>query len=127
MARSVDKVQGVGIALVLVLHLNRVALDGNALFPFKVHRIQHLILHFPRVQSIRDFKHPVGERALSVVDVCDYAEVTYIFHITPFFFYLWRPPISPVFETFFTTCKDNHKIPFFTNMKRSKFIRRNNV
>ena len=45
MARSVDQVEDIFLSLVDVLHLDRVALDGDSLFPLKIHVVEHLSLH----------------------------------------------------------------------------------
>ena len=50
--RSVDKVQDILFTLVVVLHLDGVALDGNAALAFKIHIIKHLILEITVVDGV---------------------------------------------------------------------------
>ena len=80
MPRSVDEVQAVLLPLVFVHHLDRVALDGDALLLLQVHVVQHLIVHLPGRQGAGKFYEPVGKGALAVVDMCDYAEIPDMFH-----------------------------------------------
>ena len=75
-AGSVDEVEAVAV----VIHLDSVALDGDALFLLKVHIVQHLILHIAGGQGAGQFEEPVGQRALAVVDMRYYAEIAYSVH-----------------------------------------------
>ena len=84
-ARSIDQVENVFLPLVGVLHLDCMALDGDALLFLEVHVIQHLVLHFPGAQSLCQFNEPVGKCTLAVVNVGDNAEVPDIFHKMLFF------------------------------------------
>ena len=76
-ARSVDEVEGVA----LVLHLDGVALDGDALFALEAHVVQYLVLHLAGIQRLREFEQTVGQGAFSVVDVSDYAKISYLVHL----------------------------------------------
>ena len=75
-AGSVDKIEDVA----LVLHLDCVALDSNALLALQIHIVQHLSLHIALAQRLRQFKQTVGKGGLTVIDVCDNAEIAYSVH-----------------------------------------------
>ncbi len=80
-SRGIDQVQGVLLAVARrVGHLDRMALDRDALFALELHIVEHLGLHFALVQRIGLFQQAVGQRTLAVVDVCDDAEIAYVLH-----------------------------------------------
>ena len=64
-----------------IIHLDSMALDGDAFLLFKVHRVKNLIFHVSGSQSVGDLQHPVCERTFTMVDMCDYAKVSYVLHI----------------------------------------------
>jgi len=79
--RGVDQVERVSLSVAgRVLHLDGMALDGDALFAFEVHVIEHLRLHFALVQRVGLFQQPVGERRFAVVDMGYDAEIADVFH-----------------------------------------------
>ena len=86
MSRSIDEVQYIGrfavqflfFAIVELIHLNGVALDGDAALLFKVHVIEHLPLC--NLDGVGAFQQSVGNGALSMVNVGDDAEVSDMFH-----------------------------------------------
>ena len=80
MPRSVDQIQIVMLAILIVIHLDGVALDRNAPFAFQIHVVEHLSLHVLGVYRARAFQQSVGKRALAMVDMCDDAEIAYILH-----------------------------------------------
>jgi hypothetical protein len=51
------------------------ALDGNAALALQVHSVKGLCLEFARTYGIGEFKYAIRERRLSVIDVCDDAEI----------------------------------------------------
>ena len=69
MPRSIDKVELVILSLILVYHLNGMALYRDAFLPLKVHIIQHLIGHISGTKGACGLYEPVGKSALAVVDV----------------------------------------------------------
>ena len=80
-ARSVDQVEHVFFAVAgQVFHLDRMALDGDALFALQVHVVQDLGLHFPLVERIGLFQQAVGQCRFAVVDVGYDAKIAYVFH-----------------------------------------------
>ena len=81
-SRSVDQVERIQLSVAgLVFHLDRVALDGDALFAFEVHIVEHLRLHFALVQGVGFFQQTVRQCALTVVDVGYDAKIAYVLHI----------------------------------------------
>ena len=80
MARSIDQIEPVVLASAAVEHLDRVALDGYSLLLLKVHVIEDLILHVAFAERSGELQQPVGQGALAVVDMRDYAKVAYVLH-----------------------------------------------
>ena len=80
MARSVDEVELVGLAVVgLIAHRHGAGLDGDAALFFNVHVVQHLVGHRALVNAVGQLQHTVGQGGFAVVDVCDNAEVADVF------------------------------------------------
>ena len=79
MSRSVDKVKCVFLTIEFVLHLDGVALDGDATFFLQIHIVEHLSVR--NVDGLGTFQQSVGQRTLSVVDVSNDAEIAYVFHV----------------------------------------------
>jgi hypothetical protein len=78
--RRVDHVEHERLAGPLPLadlprHPHGLALDRDAAFALDVHAVEVLRAHLPGVHDLRELQHPVGQRALAVVDVGDDAEV----------------------------------------------------
>jgi hypothetical protein len=57
------------------------ALDSYTPFSLKVHIVEHLRLQVFSGHCVGKFQQTVGERALAVVNVSDYAEIADIFHL----------------------------------------------
>ena len=56
-ARCVDQIEDIGFAVrMLVIHLNGVALDGDAPLAFEVHIVQGLLLDVPVADRTRKFQ-----------------------------------------------------------------------
>jgi hypothetical protein len=55
-----------------------VALDGDSAFTFQIHIIQHL--PFSDLNGVGTLQQTVGQGTLSVVDMSDDTEVSYMFH-----------------------------------------------
>ena len=81
MSRSIDKIQDIFLSLIVVIHLNRMALDSDTFLSFQVHVIQDLVLHLPLSKSLGKFYQPVRKRTLAMVDMCDNTEIPNILHI----------------------------------------------
>ena len=80
MARGIDKVKGVFFALVVVFHLNGVALNGDAALALKVHVVQNLVDEFFVVERMCQFQKPIGQGGFAVVDMGYDAKITDVFH-----------------------------------------------
>ena len=79
-ARSVDEVKDIFLTLVVVHHLDRMALDSDAFLPLEIHRVQDLVLHLSLGQGMSVFEQTVRQSALAVVYVRYNAEIPDIFH-----------------------------------------------
>ena len=76
MARSVDKVQGVGLAVQgRVFQGYRVGLDGDATLPLQVHVIQDLGLHIAPRHRLGQFQQAIGQRGFAMINVRDDGEI----------------------------------------------------
>ena len=76
MARRVDQVQHVGLAIVgMVGEPDGVRLDRDPALALEVHRIEHLRFHLARLQGAGHLEEAVGERRLAVIDVGDDGKV----------------------------------------------------
>ena len=70
MARGVDEVQGVDLAVLgLVEQVHGPGLDGDAPLPLQVHVVQNLVLHLPLRHGVAQLQQPVRQRGLAMVDV----------------------------------------------------------
>ena len=86
MSRGIDQIERIGLTVgMVVFHLDSVALDGDTLFAFEVHIIEHLSLHFALIERVGIFEQAVSQRALTVVDMRDNTEIADIFHIYSIF------------------------------------------
>jgi transketolase len=56
-------------------------LYGDALFLLQIHGIQHLCSHVTAVDGIGKFEQSVGQSALSVIYMCNDAEIPNVFHL----------------------------------------------
>ena len=80
MTRRIDEVKFVFVSVVrLIEHAHRRELDGDAPFPFEIHRIEKLILHIARGDLPCKFHDPVRNGALAMIDVRNDAEIADIF------------------------------------------------
>ena len=61
MAGSIDEVEGIFLALVVVFHLDGVALDSDAALALKIHIVEHLVDEFFVVERMGKFQKPVGQ------------------------------------------------------------------
>jgi hypothetical protein len=52
-----------------------VALDRDASFPFQVHTVEDLVVHFPFRERSGQLEKSVGQRALPMIDMRDDAEI----------------------------------------------------
>jgi hypothetical protein len=49
--------------------------DRHAAFAFKIHRVEHLLLHVPVGDRAGDLEQPIRQRAFAVIDVRDDTEI----------------------------------------------------
>src|SRR4029077_13375349 len=56
-------------------HTNRCHLYGDAALAFKIHAIEYLLLHAPRLDCTGQLEHANCKRGLPVVDMRDNAEI----------------------------------------------------
>ena len=74
--RGINQIEGI----VLVAHLDGVALDGDATLLFQFHVVEHLVLHVALADGVGRLEQTVGKGALAMVDMGYDAEVAYILH-----------------------------------------------
>ncbi len=80
-SRRVDEIELVaGAVLRLVLQGDALRLDGDAPFALQVHRIEHLRLHFARLQAAAQLDEAVSQCRFAVVDVSDDGKVADVLH-----------------------------------------------
>lgn len=80
MPGGVDEVKNIILTFGIEIHLNSVALNGDAPFTLKFHIIQHLFLKIPFRYGMRQFQKAIGQGGLTMINVCNDTEVAYIFH-----------------------------------------------
>ena len=81
MSRRVDQIQNVFFPVIGTIRKGYgVAFDGNAAFPFDIHIVQHLILKISFITDTGKLDQPVGQCGLTVIDMGNDAEVSYILH-----------------------------------------------
>ena len=81
MAGGVDQVQVVGLPVGgRVLDPHRLGLDRDPALALEVHRVEHLGLHFLRVDGAGELEDAVGQGRLAVVYVGDDREVADVVH-----------------------------------------------
>jgi hypothetical protein len=74
---GVDQVDLVLLAVFrAVVHVHGVQLDGDPALPLQLVGVQDLLPHLASIQRRGMLKEPIGQGGLSVVDVCDDAEIT---------------------------------------------------
>ena len=78
MTRGVYEIQRIFLTVHGVEHLYGVALDGYAALTLQVHIVEHLALC--DLNRVRTFQKAVGQGALPVVNMRNYAKIPYLFH-----------------------------------------------
>ena len=82
MPRGVDQIEGVILSLILIGHLDGVALDGDASFPLQIHAVEHLCLQVFSFYRFGKLQQSVGKGALAMVNVGNDAKVAYLIHLS---------------------------------------------
>ena len=78
-SRSVDKIENICFAvLCLVFEFDGACFYRYSAFAFKVHIVEKLVFHFTGRYGLRHFENTVGKRGFAVVDMRDYAKISYI-------------------------------------------------
>ena len=86
---GVDEVKDVFPAVVgVIVKAHRAGFDGYSALPLNVHIVEELFLHVARRNGVCILKNSVRKGGFAVVDVRDYAKVSYIV--------LWQVKIPPV-------------------------------
>ena len=80
MPRSVNEIEGISSIILAVIHLNGVTLYGNAALSFEIHIVKKLILAFTVTYRLSSVQKPVGQGALTMVNMGDDAKVPDILH-----------------------------------------------
>ncbi len=77
MARRINQIQLIGVAIMrLVHHAHGVRLDGDAALALEIHGVKNLRLHLAPGHRASDFEQSITQRRLSVVDVGNNREVS---------------------------------------------------
>jgi len=81
MSRRVDEIKKVFLTVLSgVGQADGLALDSNTSFSFNIHVVEKLVLEFPIGDEIAELNHSVCEGGFAVVDMRNYAKISYIFH-----------------------------------------------
>ena len=80
MTGGIDKVEYISFALIYVLHLYSVAFDSDAALALQVHIVEQLVLFFAFGYGLGKVEKAVSKGTLAVVDMCNNAEITDVFH-----------------------------------------------
>jgi hypothetical protein len=78
MPGRVDQVEHVLAAFVRVAHRHRRRLDRDAALALQIHAVEHLVALVARTDRAGLFQHPIGQRALAVIDVGDNRKIPYM-------------------------------------------------
>ena len=77
-SRSVNQVKDIFFTLIVVFHLDSMALDGNTSFLLQIHIIKHLPVS--HLNSVGKLQQAVCQGRFTMVNVGNNAEVAYILH-----------------------------------------------
>ena len=77
MSGCIHQIQQVCFTIVmLVIHRDRMALNGDAALALQIHRVEELGAHLAFIHRRCELKQPIRERGLPMIDVRDDAEIT---------------------------------------------------
>ena len=79
-ARGIDQIKYIVLIIKTIIHLNRMALDGDAPFPLQIHIVQGLRLQVPVSHSSCNLQESIRQGAFAVINVGDDAEIPDLFH-----------------------------------------------
>src|SRR3954471_21416802 len=80
MTGCVYQVEDIISAILLILHLNGMAFNGNTFLTFQVHIIKHLVHHVAHTNSMRMLEQAVGKRTFTMINMCDDTEIADLLH-----------------------------------------------
>jgi hypothetical protein len=80
MPGCIDQIEHVVLPILRVVHLDGVALDGNAPFALEVHVVERLFLKFAGVDRSGHLEQSISEGTLPMINMGDDAEVSYVLH-----------------------------------------------
>ena len=78
MSRRVNEVKHIFLTLIGILHLYSMTLDSDTTFLLQLHIVEHLALG--NLDRVGVFQQAVSQGRLTVVDVCNDAKVSNMFH-----------------------------------------------
>ena len=82
MPRGVNQIQVIFVAVSgSVGQANRLAFYGDTAFSFDIHVVQNLIFEITVRYDVRGLDQPIGEGGLPMVDMGDYTEISYAWHV----------------------------------------------
>ena len=81
MAWGIYQVEHIVLPVAVVVHLDGMALDGDATLFFQLHIVKHLILHIALRHGVGDFQQSVCQRAFAVVNVGNDTEITDVLQV----------------------------------------------
>ena len=80
--RSINQIKSICFTFIDIIHLDRMALDGNTLLLLKVHGIKDLVLHITGIKSIGNLEHSVCQSTLAMVNMRNDAKVSCLLHFS---------------------------------------------
>lgn len=80
MTGGINQIKHVVFAMALVIHLNRVALNGNSPLSFQIHIIQSLRLQLSHANCLGLFQQTICKGALPMINMRNYAKIPDLFH-----------------------------------------------
>lgn len=81
MPGSINQIQNILLSIVKIVHLNRMAFDRNAPFPFQVHVVKHLCLKVSFRNCVSHLKKAISQGAFPMINMGYDTEITDVFHI----------------------------------------------
>ena len=82
MTGRVDEIQLIDFAVAGgVIERDALRLDGDAALFFQIHRVEHLLGHFTRLQSAANLDQTIRQRRLAVINVRDDGEIADVPHV----------------------------------------------
>ena len=83
MPRRINQIERVSLAILrFIFHLDSMQLNGDAALLLKLHIVQNLIeFHLTFSDRAGAFEKTIGDCRLTVIYVCDYAEISDMFHL----------------------------------------------